>query len=140
MELLLNILWLALALPAFWVWRRKPECAVARQRFGGYCPVLLLGCVLVLLFPVVSATDDLHAMRPEMEESNPFSSVHKQYGASRASAITHSTGNFLASFVPFSLHGDDEFCGLTSISSTRLPEPAPFSQEISRGPPTALLG
>jgi len=28
-----------------------------------------LGCMLVILFPVVSATDDLHAMRAEMEES-----------------------------------------------------------------------
>lgn len=30
---------------------------------------MALGCVLVVLFPVVSATDDLHAMRAEMEES-----------------------------------------------------------------------
>jgi hypothetical protein len=30
---------------------------------------LALSWVLVLLFPVISATDDLHAMRAEMEES-----------------------------------------------------------------------
>jgi len=30
-----------------------------------------LGCALVLLFPVISATDDMHAMRAEMEESSP---------------------------------------------------------------------
>jgi len=28
-----------------------------------------LGCVLILLFPVVSATDDLQAMQPDMEEA-----------------------------------------------------------------------
>jgi hypothetical protein len=29
-----------------------------------------LGCALILLFPVISATDDLHAMRVEMDESS----------------------------------------------------------------------
>jgi hypothetical protein len=31
----------------------------------------VLGCIVVLLFPVISASDDLHAMRAEMEESSP---------------------------------------------------------------------
>lgn len=30
---------------------------------------MALGCLLVMLFPVISATDDLRAMRAEMEES-----------------------------------------------------------------------
>ncbi|MCU1298739.1 MAG: hypothetical protein JWO91_3017 [Acidobacteriaceae bacterium] len=32
----------------------------------------------MLLFPVVSATDDLHAMRPEVEESNPSKHIARQ--------------------------------------------------------------
>jgi hypothetical protein len=73
MELLLNLLWLLLALPAFYLWR---DTCVWRKRCGPsplQC-LLALGCVLVLLFPVVSATDDLHAMRAEMEESSKRSS------------------------------------------------------------------
>ena len=40
-----------------------------RRGFSSLQCLLALGCVLVLLFPVISATDDLHAMRAEMEES-----------------------------------------------------------------------
>ncbi|HYM76999.1 MAG TPA: hypothetical protein VE377_13590 [Candidatus Dormibacteraeota bacterium] len=68
MELLLNLAWLLLALPAYWLWRgsRGPLTAC---KFNAFQCFLALGCMLVILFPVVSATDDLHAMRAEMEES-----------------------------------------------------------------------
>jgi hypothetical protein len=138
MELLLNILWLALALPAVWIWQRKPGCAL--RRFGRSCPILLLGCVLVLLFPVVSATDDLHAMRPEMEESNPFSSVQKQSGGARAMTWTHATGSLLAHFVSFSPRSNDDFCGLVFLACTRLPELVVSSQGTARAPPATNRG
>jgi hypothetical protein len=65
MELLLNLAWLLLALPAYWLWRgSRSGC-----KFNSLQCLLALGCMLVILFPVVSATDDLHAMRAEMEES-----------------------------------------------------------------------
>ena len=70
MELVLNILWLMLTLPATWLWLRDPACVQSSRRLGSMRPILLLGCVLVLLFPVVSATDDMHVMRPELEESS----------------------------------------------------------------------
>lgn len=139
MELLLNILWLALALPAFWVWRQKSGCHLTRQRFRCSGPLLLLGCVLLLLFPVVSATDDLYAMRPEMEESNAFSSVHKQSGGSRAALATHSAGNFLAHFISSSLRHNDEVCALVFLFAVRVPESVPFSQQVSRAPPSSAL-
>jgi len=64
MELLLNLLWLLLVMPAFWVWRRQDRSLASLR-----C-LLVLACGVVLLFPVVSATDDLQAMRPEMVESS----------------------------------------------------------------------
>ncbi len=69
MELLLNLAWVLLALPAYWLWRREAGTLRAR-RFSSLQCVLVLGCVLVLLFPVISASDDLHAMRAEMEDSS----------------------------------------------------------------------
>jgi hypothetical protein len=67
MELLLNLTWLLLALPAYLLWC---NCRSTRaRRFTAVQCVLALGCMLVILFPVVSATDDLRAMRAEMEES-----------------------------------------------------------------------
>jgi hypothetical protein len=68
MELLLNLAWVLLVVPAFWLWRRGEGARAARTVTALQC-LLALGCVVVLLFPVISATDDLHAMRAEMEES-----------------------------------------------------------------------
>lgn len=64
MELLLNLAWLLLALPAYWLWRR------GTRRFSSLQCLASLGCLLVLLFPVISASDDLHAMQTEMEDSS----------------------------------------------------------------------
>ena len=64
MELLLNLLWLLLVTPAFWVWWRQD------RSLGSLRYLLVLACGVVLLFPVVSATDDLQAMRGEMVESS----------------------------------------------------------------------
>lgn len=64
MELLLNLAWVLLALPAYWLWRRGKRWVTPLQCW------LALACALVLLFPVVSASDDLHAMRSEMEDSS----------------------------------------------------------------------
>lgn len=68
MELLLNLTWLLLALPAYLLWRGSRSMPSARRFTAVQC-MLAVGCMLVTLFPVVSATDDLRAMRAEMEES-----------------------------------------------------------------------
>ena len=68
MELLLNLLWLFLVMPAFWLWRYSRTAPERRAASPLRC-LLALACLLVILFPVISATDDLHAMRAEMEES-----------------------------------------------------------------------
>src|ERR1700756_1344649 len=68
MELLLNLFWLLLAMPAFWLWRYS-RTAPERRKSSPYHTFLALGCLLVVLFPVISATDDMRAMRAEMEES-----------------------------------------------------------------------
>lgn len=67
MELLLNLAWLLLALPACWLWRvrKRPHTyASSAAQFA-----IVLGCMLVVLFPVISATDDLCAISAECEES-----------------------------------------------------------------------
>jgi len=84
MELLLNLAWVLLALPAYWLWRdagsRGTRGVSALQR------LLVLGCVLVLLFPVISASDDLHAMRAEMEDSSISKRTVRQAGNEKNSA------------------------------------------------------
>jgi len=68
MELLLNLTWLLLALPAYYLWRNS-GCIHAQRRMSSAQCILALTCVLVVLFPVVSATDDLHISQAVMEES-----------------------------------------------------------------------
>ena len=85
MELLLNLLWVVLALPAYWLWRRDSGMRSA-HRVSALQGLLALGCVLVLLFPVISASDDLHAMRAEMEDSSISKRTVRAAGSDKNSA------------------------------------------------------
>lgn len=83
MELLLNLAWLLLALPAYWVWRGRTNALT--RRVSPFQLLLALGCILVVLFPVISATDDLRAMRAEFEEPAGKHSI-RQSGNERVSS------------------------------------------------------
>jgi hypothetical protein len=139
MELLLNLLWLTLTVPAVWMWRRESACARGRRRFDGIRPFLLLGCVLMLLFPVVSATDDLHAMQQEMEES-PSKRMVKQAGGDKSFAGVSSPGTLAALILPVSLGPSDEVCGRVQLVWAVLPQPARSKERASRAPPLSSLG
>jgi hypothetical protein len=88
MELFLNLCWLALLLPAYLLWRRRASSGPwTRASFAIICT---LGCALVMLFPIISASDDLHAVGQAMEESkrsflhdaNCSCSLHPSHGSS----------------------------------------------------------
>jgi hypothetical protein len=72
LELLLNLCWLLLIAPAFCVWLRQRRHSKSLQL--GFA----LACLMVMLFPVISATDDMHAMRQEMKESTPCKQTLKK--------------------------------------------------------------
>jgi hypothetical protein len=139
MELLLNLAWVLLALPAYWLWRRDAGSALAR-RFSSLQCLMALGCVLVLLFPVISASDDLHAMRAEMEDSAISKRTVRQAGSDKNSAWVNrlqSPPATVASAVwmaaqPIGLH--DFF--VTCLS----PLAGPGVPHAGRAPPISLLG
>jgi HAMP domain-containing protein len=83
-ELFLNILWLLLLGPGIGLWLRRRRTTSSLRFF------VALACLLFLLFPVISASDDLHAMRSEMEESSPGKRVLEQI-AKRPGAQLSST-------------------------------------------------
>src|ERR1700683_3859640 len=60
METLLNLLWLIVALIALWVWRYRWLASSRNPRARVFPEAIAIGCALVLLFPVISLTDDLH--------------------------------------------------------------------------------
>jgi hypothetical protein len=95
MELLLNLAWLLLGLPAYWLWRGRKHARTGP--FSALQFLLTLGCMLVILFPVISATDDLCAMRAEIEESPTGKHSMRQASQERTSASTwHSSPALLA--------------------------------------------
>lgn len=141
MELLLNLLWLTLALPALWIWWCVPAQVRHSSGARGARPFLLLICVLVLLFPVISATDDLHPMRGEMEESNPFKRIVQQASSSGSSIWLSQPHGFLVRAVSDSgICPGNKVCALISPGSFVFPDVAVFSQRDSRAPPFLLPG
>jgi len=67
MELALNILWLALgAMAIWWSLRMSPRAGSSRFR-----SLVCAACLSVLIFPIVSVSDDLNVAPSDMEESTP---------------------------------------------------------------------
>jgi hypothetical protein len=140
MELLLNLFWLTLAVPALWMWCRESVYDKDRRRFDGIRPVLLLGCALMLLFPVVSATDDLHAMRQEMDESSPSNRIVKQATGDK-SVVGLSIPRALPAWIsPVPFGPDYQACRQVSAVSDLLPQQAHSTERASRAPPFASSG
>jgi hypothetical protein len=70
MELLLNLVWIALALMALSSFVRRRRQGTWTARVPHHKALLALGCALVLLFPVVSASDDLHPTQALLEDAS----------------------------------------------------------------------
>jgi len=139
MEIALNVVWLLLVLPAVWIYQQQgPGCANQSSRFVRLGPLLILGCVLVLLFPVISATDDLHAMRFEMEEPGPQRWV-KHLAGDRSCVAK--LGSLLVGSIP-SLCGQhhDEVWGRVYLAPLLFVGETHIYEVASRAPPLALLG
>ena len=97
MELSSNLWWLLLAVASFTLfWRggddRKPALAYSLRR------ILSLACALLIFFPIISLTDDLHAAQGIMEDSDPAKGISKSSGA-HGSAATEIDGNHLFDLV-----------------------------------------
>jgi hypothetical protein len=137
MELLLNIVWLTLALPAIWMWRHESVCPGDSCRLHRIRPFLLFTCVLVLLFPVISATDDLHAMRQEIEESGPSKRMVKQAAGDKSDASANVSCALSAWVSPVPVDTNDQVCGRVVVISVVLPQQARATERASRAPPFA---
>ena len=137
MELLLNLTWLLLALPAYLLWRGSRSMPSARRFTAVQC-MLAVGCMLVTLFPVVSATDDLRAMRAEMEESPVSKRSICQSSGERHSASKSQAQPALAITTRSSISYEQGWHFVVGVLIT-----TPASHAVvrsSRAPPQSLLG
>jgi hypothetical protein len=139
MELILNVCWLLLALPAIWVWLRRTPSRNWSGRFSTFGPPVLLGCLLLLLFPIISATDDLQSARLEVEEPGPHRWL-KLPVADRLSGPVFKSGN-----LPMQCNGavcilqDSSVLGLAFCQPFGIPAEGPRGEMVSRGPPAIQL-
>ncbi|MFZ0201896.1 MAG: hypothetical protein WB523_16810 [Candidatus Sulfotelmatobacter sp.] len=139
MELLLNLAWVLLVLPAYWLWRRGAGARATRKVTALQC-LLALGCAVVLLFPVISATDDLHAMRAEMEESGTSKRAVRQTGSEKHSAWVNRLQGPPALVASAMVETAPE-AGRLEVCDRSLAGPAmPCSLHAGRAPPCSSLG
>jgi hypothetical protein len=60
METILNLIWLAITVAAVWLWRFRWSVSRKGRAHTIRIEAVAMVCVLALLFPVISLTDDLH--------------------------------------------------------------------------------
>jgi hypothetical protein len=60
METTLNLIWLLVTIAAVWLWRFRWTVSRENRRHSRRMESIAMVCVLALLFPVISLTDDLH--------------------------------------------------------------------------------
>jgi hypothetical protein len=70
MELLLNLAWLMLAFAALGAFASRRRSCAWTAAIPHVKALLAIGCMLVLLFPVVSASDDLHPTQAVLEDAS----------------------------------------------------------------------
>jgi len=137
MELLLNLFWLLLAMPAFCLWRYS-RIAPDRRKANPFHGLLTLGCLLVILFPVISATDDVRAIRAEMEESPTGKRSVGQSSGEKSSASKSLIQPALPVAVKLSFVPDLAWHQAPSLLTPNATSPAIL--RAPRAPPRFLLG
>lgn len=134
MEILLNTTWLMVAFAAFLFWQVEMESTAGRREHNRRYRFLALTVVLILLFPVISLTDDLHAEQAAMEDSSRsvMKARNTLQGCMRAGA---------ASFVTTAAHASDAaaapqmFFDTVSLLEPPLRCLTPVSAHDGRSPP-----
>ena len=136
MELLLNLTWLLLMMPAYLLWRDSRRHPQAHR---SSLVLLVLACTLAILFPVVSASDDIQAMRPEMEETATRDAISSSHQTRFLHSVQHPPGG--AALLASQVARPPDAQALNLIIPLLCTLPAFISLEAlsARAPPAALF-
>jgi hypothetical protein len=131
MELLLNLVWVIVATAVLYAWGRRRNHSQARPQ------LVVLLCLLALLFPVISATDDLHAMSSEMEDSTSVRRSLKQMVVARSfGQIAVYTAPALVKWMSES-SPIVELGPITAVDNVSRTPSQPFALHSNRAPPVS---
>lgn len=132
MELLLNLVWAAIASAALggWLCRcRRAGFALSRTVSG----IVVLSCALAFLFPVISLSDDLYASFAVSEDATAYARKAKVSQGSAQGLAHASTAPFLPSAFYLS-HGSMVF-GQVDSDDTSAFLPSLLLSDNGRSPP-----
>ncbi len=140
MELLLNTLWLLLALASFAYCQpfdRRRERGRWRKKFSRSTVALV--CALALLFPVISLTDDLHGESAVAEDSSTLRVTLKGFAGNQSSSqagklAAHTARADLSNL----LSVPRQIAGRVAHASAQLATAPSVSPPESRAPPSSL--
>jgi hypothetical protein len=135
MEVFLNSIWLVLAITAVLFWQTEgKEGALERREHNSRYRFLVLACALILLFPVISVTDDLHGEQAVMEDSSR--SVMKARQLAQG-GLRAGKSSFPALLVAIPDHASAPFVVTARVArnETRVPRLNRMSPGESRAPP-----
>jgi hypothetical protein len=101
MEFAFNAFWGLVALASFWLWRPQAARAWGRcqHHYGPIFRVATLACALVVLFPVISLTDDLHGEQPLAEDSSAPLRILKRWTGDAGSSNSQKFSSPPAAFL-----------------------------------------
>ena len=139
-ELVLNFAWFILATASYVLLFRHLASRGAKRASGPrrcQC-VVALGCVLAILFPVISLTDDLHDMQATVEESSSSSVIVKRSGANRLSTPVCTPHQLLYVVASFRATTGWLTSGTIATQRTSRLSSELWSTSLDRAPPSSL--
>jgi hypothetical protein len=139
MESFLNTLWLVIALAALCVWRVRWAQQPRERRYADWHQWTAFACALVLLFFMVSLTDDLHSELVVFEECSAGRRHATCASCPHHAPPSHPSGDFQAICRPPIF--DSVFAVLGSVSPDR-PDFQPVAlrrRDSGRAPPVISL-
>lgn len=137
MELILNLFWLMLTVPALWLWHKRGLRSDQNKR---PCLLLLsLGCLLVLLFPVISASDDLRAIRVEAVDPITGDTLRDSSPGRSSQPADHGNTSFTVPEAPFVVSIEDPVWSAANSAPTPKAGLRLVSIRVGRAPPLSSL-
>lgn len=140
MELLLNMIWLAVATTLVFLWRTRwlPQLPGSSLRNRKRQSFVGLICVLALLFPAISLTDDLHPTEIALPDTKSVYAVAQAHDSTGPSPRSHSAPQGFAGAISVSrfrlaLAPDDSLAGCAEVFTCSEPH---CGQTSDRAPPS----
>jgi len=140
METILNLIWLAVTVAAIWLWRFRWSVSRQNPRHSSRTEIVAIVCVLALLFPVISLTDDLH---PDIVPADTVSSkrnlcllvAHTAQAANSILSLHAHSFPAIGSHSPAAV--EVSFAGI--VSTAAIPHPRSASTHgFGRAPPSLV--